>query len=221
MMPKKEIIYPIFLECCQYAIDTFWENVFEDLAYGKMPYGTFISNDFLCCSYRKKDFSYKIERKNAKQVHDEVYNLLVNKLGLVSPQERVKQKKAFKEYENTIRYSRNTWSSIRKKSIKELLIELFVTRMKNKYSLSLKESRHLLSVIFMAMVFKVITSDDIQYEKGSIQSINGIEFSKGKVKINRDLYDLNVNVTPSLVLEKKRMSDNWTKYLKELKKNNI
>jgi hypothetical protein len=219
MMPKKEIVYPIFLECCQYAIDTFWENVFEDLAYGKMPYGTFISNDFLCCSYRKKDFSYKIERKNAKQVHDEVYNLLVNKLGLVSPQERVKQKKAFKEYENTIRYSRNTWSSIRKKSIKELLIELFVTRMKNKYSLSLKESRHLLSVIFMAMVFKVITSDDIQYEKGSIQSINGIEFSKGKVKINRDLYDLNVNVTPSLVLEKKRMSDNWTKYLKELKKN--
>jgi hypothetical protein len=219
MMPKKEIVYPIFLECCQYAIDTFWENVFEDLAYGKMPYGTFISNDFLCCSYRKKDFSYKIERKNAKQVHDEVYNLLVNKLGLVSPQERVKQKKAFKEYENTIRYSRNTWSSIRKKSIKELLIELFVTRMKNKYSLSLKESRRLLSVIFMAMVFKVITSDDIQYEKGSIQSINGIEFSKGKVKINRDLYDLNVNVTPSLVLEKKRMSDNWTKYLKELKKN--
>lgn len=218
---KKEIIYPIFLECCQYTTDAFWENVFEDLAYGKTPYGTYISKDFLCCSYRKKDFSYKIERKEAKKVYDEVHTLLVNKLGLISPQERVKQKKLFDEYENTMRFSRNSWSSIRKKSIKELLIELFVTRMKNKYSLTLKQSRHLLSVIFIAMVFKVITSDDIEYCDGSIQSIDGIEFSKGKVNINRELYDLNVNITPNLILEKKRMSDNWTKYLKELKRNSI
>lgn len=218
---KKEIVYPIFLECCQYTSDTFWENVFEDLAYGKSPYGTYISKDFLCCSYRKKDFSYKIERQDPRKVYDEVHTLLVTKLGLVSPQERVKQKKLFAEYENTMRFSRNSWSSIRKKSIKELLIELFVTRMKNKYSLTLKQSRYLLSVIFMAMVFKVITSDDIEYENGSIQSIDGIEFSKGKVIIPKDLYALNVNVTPSLVIEKKRMSDNWTKYLKELRRNTV
>ena len=218
---KKEIVYPIFLECCQHASDTFWENVFEDLAYGKTPYGTYISKDFLCCSYRKKDFSYKIERKDAKQVHDEVHNLLITKLGLFSPQERVKQKKDFDEYESSMRFSRNSWSSIRKKSIKELLIELFVTRMKNEYSLSLKQSRHLLSAIFMAMVFKVITSDDIEYEEGGIQSIDGIDFSKGQVIINRNLYNLNVSVAPRLVLDKSRMSDNWTKYLKDLRRNSL
>ena len=218
---KKEIVYPIFLECCEYTTDTFWENVFEDLAYGKTPYGTYISKDFLCCSYRHKDFSYKIERKDVKKVYEEVHTLLVTKLGLVSPQERVNQKKLFDEYENTMRFSRNSWSSIRKKSIKELLIELFVTRMKNKYSLSLKQSRHLLSAIFMAMVFKVITSDDIEYADGKIQSIDGIEFSKGKVTVLRNLYDLNVSVTPNLILEKKRMSDNWTKYLKELRRNSV
>ena len=218
---KKEIIYPIFLECSPYTTDTFWENVFEDLAYGKTPYGTYISKDFLCCSYRKKDFSYKIERKDAKQVYDEVYKLLNKKLGLSSPQERVRQKKAFDELEDSMRFSRSSWSSIRKKSIKELLIELFVTRMKNKYSLSLKQSRHLLSSIFMAMVFKVITSDDIEYEDGGIQAINGISFLKGKVIIERDLYDIKASVTPTLVLDKKkRMSDNWIKYLKELKKVN-
>jgi hypothetical protein len=216
---KKEIIYPIFLECSPHTTDTFWENVFEDLAYGKTPYGTYISKDFLCCSYRKKDFSYKIERKDAKQVYEEVYKLLNKKLGLSSPQEIVRHKKEFKELEDSMRFSRSSWSSIRKKSIKELLVELFVTRMKNKYSLSLKQSRHLLSSIFMAMVFKVITSDDIEYEDGGIQAINGINFSKGKVIIERGLYDINVNVTPTLVLDKKkRMSDNWTKYLKDLKK---
>ncbi len=215
---KKEIVYPIFLECCQYAKDTFWENVFEDLAYGKVPYGTYISKDFLCCSYRKKEFSYKIERKAVKQVHDEVYHLLVTKLRLFSPEERVKQKKAFDDYENNMKFSRNSWAGIRKKSIKELLIELFVTRMKKEYSLSLKQSRQLLSSIFMAMVFKVITSNDIKYNDGCIQSINGIDFEKGQVIIKRNLYNLKANIAPNIVLEKKRMVDNWTKYLKELKR---
>jgi len=218
---KKEIVYPIFIECCPHTSDTFWENVFEDLAYGKTPYGTYISKDFLCCSYRKKHFSYKIERKNPKQVHDEVHGLLVTKLGLCSPQERVKQKKVFDEYENNMRISRNSWSSIRKKSVKELLIELFVTRMKTKHSLTLKQSRRLLSVIFMAMVFKVITSDDIEYKEGGIQSIDGISFSNGQVIINRDLYNLNVKVSPIGVSGKKMMSDNWTKYLKDLKRISI
>ena len=217
MTLKKEIVYPIFLECCPHAIDTFWETVFEDLAYGKTPYGTYISKDFLCCSYRKKDFSYKIERKDAKQVYDEVYGLLATKLGLFSPQERVKQKKAFNDFESNMRFSRNSWSSIRKKSIKDLLIELFVTRMKNKYSLSIKQSRYLLSAIFMAMVFKVITSDDIKYEDGDILAIEGISFAKGQVTIDRNLYDLNVSIVPRLVLDKRRMSDNWTQYLKNLK----
>ena len=218
---KKEIVYPIFLECCAHASDTFWENVFEDLAYGKTPYGTYISKDFLCCSYRKKDFSYKIERKDAKQVYDEVHNLLVTKLGLFSPQERVRQKKVFDEYEDSMKYSRDNWSSIRKKSIKELLIELFVARMKNKHALTLKQSRHLLSVIFMAMVFKVITSDDIEYKEGRIQSINGIEFCQGKVVIIPDLYAINVNTIPKSMINKKLMADNWTKYLKDLRRNSL
>ena len=218
---KKEIVYPIFLECCLHTSDTFWENVFEDLAYGKTPYGTYISNDFLCCSYRKKDFSYKIERKDSNQVHDEVHNLLVTKLGLLSPQERVRQKKVFDEYENNMKFSRNSWSSIRKKSIKELLIELFVTRMKNKHSLTLKQSRYLLSSINMGMVFKIITSDDIEYEDGCIQSIIGIEFSQGKVVIIRDIYNINVSVIPKIMINKRLMSDNWTKYLKDLKRNSL
>ena len=76
---KKDIVYPIFIECLQFTEDIFWENIFEDLAYGKTPYGTYISKDFLCCKYKKKDFSYKIERKDPKILYEEVYNLLANK----------------------------------------------------------------------------------------------------------------------------------------------
>lgn len=219
MPVKKEIVYPIFLECCPYAVDTFWENIFEDLAYGKTPYGTYISKDFLCCSYRKKDFSYKIERKDAKQIYEEVYALFTTKLGLFSPREKAKQKKAFDELESSMRSWRDNWSSIRKKNTKELLIELYVIKMKNKYSLSLEQSKHLLSILFMAMVFRVITSEDIEYQNGHIQHIKGIRFRKNRIIVDRELYNIDTTITPRIVLEKKLMSNNWAKYLKELKRN--
>lgn len=219
MPVKKEIAYPIFLECCPYAVDTFWENIFEDLAYGKTPYGTYISKDFLCCSYRKKDFSYKIERKDAKQIYEEVYTLFTTKLGLFSPREKAKQKKAFDEFESSMRSWRDNWSNIRKKNTKELLIELYVIKMKNKYSLSLEQSKHLLSILFMAMVFRVITSEDIVYQNGHIQNIKGIRFMKNRIIVDRDLYNIDTTITPRIILEKKLMSSYWTKYLKELKRN--
>ena len=215
---RKEIIYPIFLECCQYADDTFWENIFEDLAYGKAPYGTYISKDFLCCNYKKKEFNYKIENKEASKMYDEVYSLLTKKLGLLSQKEKVKKRKAFIDAEESIKESRKNWSDIRKKNIKELLIELYVTRMKNKHSLSIKQARYLLSIIMISLIFKVIVAEDIDYRDGSIHRIEGIDFTKNHIFIERDLYKFEVSFAPHIVLDKKLMSDNWEKYLKELRK---
>ena len=215
---KREIIYPIFLECCQFTDDKFWENVFEDLAYGKTPYGTYISKDFLCCSYKKKEFSYKIEKKLPKDVYNDLYDLLTNKLGLLSPLEKSKKRKIFKDIEEDITESRKNWNDIKKKNIKELLIELYVTRMKNKHSLTLKQARYLLSIIFVGMIFKVITNKDVHYENGKIEHIDGIEISQKKIDVKKDLYNLENNFTPTIILDKSLMYDNWEKYLKELKK---
>tara|TARA_Y100000389_G_C17430794_1_gene502468 strand:+ start:819 stop:1499 length:681 start_codon:yes stop_codon:yes gene_type:complete len=218
MPAKREIAYPVFLEACQYTEDAYWENIFEELAYGKAPYGTYISKDFLCCSYKKKEFSYKLEKKDAKTVFEDVYNLLTNKLGLLSQREKLDKRKAFSEYEDTIKDSRQTWTDIKKKNIKELLIELYVVRMKKKHSLSLKQSRHLLSVITVALCFKVLTGDDICYKDGQIASIEGIDFLNKQVVIKRNLYSLETSFAPNIMLDKKLMADSWDKYLKDLRK---
>ena len=215
---KKELVYPIFLECCQFATDIFWENIFEDLAYGKSPYGTYISKDFLCCSYRNKDFSYKIEQKDPEVIFNELYNLLSEKLGLLSQSEKVKKRKAFKDIENNMKDTRKTWNDIKKKNIKELLIELYVTGIQTKHSLSTKQAKYLLSIIFIAIILKVITNNDIIYENNRIQHIEGIDFIKKQIIIKRDLYKLEVSFAPNIVMDKKLMSDNWDKYLKDLKK---
>lgn len=215
---KKDIVYPIFIECLQFTEDIFWENIFEDLAYGKTPYGTYISKDFLCCKYKKKDFSYKIERKDPKILYEEVYNLLANKLGLLSSEEKIKKKKLFNELETNLRQSGKNWIDIKKKNVKETLIELYVTKMKNKYSLTLAQSRYLMSIIFIAIVFKVITNKDIEYENGVIHNIKGIDFVKKQIIIEKELYKLETSFAPDIVLDKKLMADSWEKYLKDLKK---
>ena len=218
MTIKKDIVYPIFIECCTYTTDTFWETIFEDLAYGKTPYGTYISKDFLSCKYKKKDFSYKIERKHPQIIYNEVYDLLANKLGLLSQQEKNKKKKIFIDMENNLKDSRKNWNDIKKKNIKELLIELYVTRMKNTFSLSIFQARYLASIIYMAMIFKIINSKDIDYRDGIIHNIDGIDFVKKQILVERDLYKLETSFAPNIILDKNLMADSWEKYIKDIKK---
>lgn len=215
---KKEIIYPVFFECCQYADDTFWVNLFEDLAYGKTPYGTYISKNFLCCRYKNKEFSYKLDRKDSLKLYNDIYKLLTVKLGILSKKEKVKKRVAFHKTEARIKHFRQNWANIRKKNIKDLLIERYVVDMKKKYNLTIKQAKNLLSVIFIALVFKAITSKDIDYFDGKIQHIEGIEFVKEKIIVTRDIYDDDTGFSPEIVIDKKVMADNWGKYLISLRK---
>ena len=215
---KKEIIYPVFLECCEFATDLFWENIFEDLAYGKTPYGTYINKNFFCCSYKNKEFSYKIERKDTYDLYTDIYNLLTKKLGILSHKEKIKKRVDFDNTECRIKEFRQEWGNIKKKNIKDLLVERYVIDMKNKHSLSIKQAKYILSIIFIAIVFKVITPKDIEYSDNKIQNIDGIEFSTKNIIIKRNIYNIEIEFSHETILDKKLMSDNWEKYLSALRK---
>lgn len=217
MPVKREIVYPVFLECCQHADDIFWENVFEDLAYGKPPYGTYISKGFLCCSFKNKEFSYKIERKDCKILYDDIYNLLTEKLGILSHKEKAQKKLDFHELEKNIKQSRQEWCNIRRKNIKDIMYEKYVIDMKRKHSLSIKSCKYLLSVILLSIMFKTITAKDIVFKDDKIQSIEGIDFSKGKVVLKRPLCSFDEIVQEAEESSTKLFSENWEKYLKLLR----
>lgn len=218
---KKEIIYPVFLECYEFAEDTFWKNIFEDLSYGKTPYGTYISKNFLCCSYKNKEFSYKIERKDPKIIYKDIYNLLTKQLGILSHKEKIKKRLEFHRTESRIKENRQEWCNIRKKNIKDLFVENYVIDMKKKHSLTVKQCKYMLSIIFMAIVFKVITPDDIDYSNGKIHKIDGIEFSNKKIILTRNMYDIETNISNENICDKQKMYDNWEKYLDELRKKSV
>jgi len=215
-MIQRDIVYPIFLECCNFTENTFWENIFQNLAYGESPYGTYISKDFICCNYKNKKFSYKIEKKESSIIYKDVYNLLKNKLGIMSKLERNNK---IEKMDSNLNTQKNTWNSIKKKNIKSLLIEQYVIRMKKKHKLTIKKSKYLLSLIYICLLFKVLTNKDIIYENNLILDIKGIEISNNCVKITRNIYDSDDIINDDIIINNKiNMSDNWEKFLKELKK---
>jgi len=207
------------LECCKFTQDNFWKSVFEDLAYAKTPYGTYINKHFLCCNHHNKEFSYKIERKNAEILYQDIHSLLSEKLCLMSQNEHVKKKMDFDTLEDTIKESQLNWANIKRKNVRDLLIEKYIIEMKCKYGLTIKQAQYLFSLIFIAMIFKAISHKDIEYSDGKIHHINGINFEHKRIIVIRDIFTMcenNASTTPDNVRVK--MSSVWTKYLNDLQK---
>lgn len=213
-----ELLYPIFLEASKYAKDTFWKYIFEDLAYGRTPYGVYITKNFICCNYKNKEFSYKIDKnKGGKAVHDELYNILSNKFGLLSIDDKRLLRNKFDEaQQNTSILANSTWSGIKKKNIKNLMIENFVIDMKKKYNLTLSQTKELLSIITIGLIFKTISNDDIDYSDGKINNIEGIIIKKNNIIIDTNIYNFETMVVQQ-TQQKKKLSDFWDKYINNIK----
>ena len=219
MRIKLDLIYPFFLNCCIYTNDPFWKFIFEDLSYGKAPYGSYITKNFLCCNYKGKEFSYKIEsNKDSKILFTEVHNLLFKKLGLMSDKDKINKRKAFDITSDEIKINNTTnWSLIKKKTVKNIIIENYVISMKNTYQLTNRQTKKLLSIIIIGLIFKTITNQDINYKNNKILDIEGINFISNKIIMNKNIYDLETSISPEIVIDKKVMADNWEKHLLLLK----
>ena len=221
MPQKREIIYPFFLECTPLAQDHFWETIFEDLAYGRPPQGTYIAKGCLCCSYRGREFSYKLERRPPELLYQDVYTLLKEKVGILSKKEKEKRKTTFAEYMTPVVQS---WGEIRKKNVKDMLYEEYALSMKAKHHLDYKQCRYLLALIVIAVGMKIITARDIDFENGSITNIRGISFVQGEFVLDRIAEHFSDEDTggaseSEILLTKKFICENWPSYIQNLLEN--
>ena len=143
---KHEIIYPVFLECIKYTDDIFWQNILEELSYGRCPYGIYINNNYICCNYKDKKFSYNITNNmnDSKQLYTDVYNILKYTFGLLSKKDKLLHNNLFLKKQNDMDVMLNQpWCNIKKKNIKILLLEKFIIQKSNQYKLSLSQKKRL------------------------------------------------------------------------------
>ena len=211
------MIYPIFFDCCSHIDDMFWKSIFEELSYGRCPYGTYINKDFFCCNFKGKEFSYNIRGdKDSYDVYMDVYNLLKTRLGLMSNSDRIDKRNKFIECEKALKEEQYcTWDDIKKKNIKKFLVDQYISTNKKRYHLSEKQCKHIMTVILLGLLFKTMT---IHCEDGHIESIKGITFCDKKVMIDDSILKNTDTSTPSsIIVEKPRLSNEWRKYVNNIK----
>ena len=209
----KEITYPIFLECAAYTEDHFWRSVFEEMAYEKTPYGCYITKGYLNCSFKGKEFSYRIpDAGDPAKVHADVMALVRDRLGVSSSSDKLRHIQDFARMEDEIKDLKNSkWTSIKKKTSKDFIIENFVIEMKAQWHLSESITRQLLGTIISGMIFKVYCPKDIHYELGKITAIDGLEFHEGGFS-TRTLTESGVAGPVIVFNEKINLRELWYKH---------
>tara|TARA_A100001015_G_C15029464_1_gene732355 strand:+ start:36 stop:707 length:672 start_codon:yes stop_codon:yes gene_type:complete len=211
------MMYPIFFDCCNFIDDIFWKSIFEELSYGRCPYGTYINKDFFCCNFKGKEFSYNIHASDdSYTVYMDVYDLLRSRLGLMSNSDKVAKRDKFIECEKSLKDEQYcNWNDIKKKNVKKFLVDDYIIRNKKKYTLNNKQCSHIMTVILLGLLFKTLVID---CDDGRILSIEGIEFSDKNVQIDKKLLkNHDTHTAPAIILEKPHLSNEWRKYVNNIK----
>ena len=189
---KNEIIYPVFLDCIKYTDDIFWQNILEELSYGRCPYGIYINNNYICCNYKDKKFSYNIisNMNDSQKLYTDVYNILKYTFGLLSKKDKLLHNNLFLKKQNDMDVMLNQpWCNIKKNNIKILLLEKFIIQKSNHYNLTLSQQKRLYNDIILGLLFKTINKSHIIYNNLEIKEIKHLSFKQGDYKFNTDIYN--------------------------------
>jgi len=197
-MSVKEIIYPHFLHCCQETEDHYWKYIFEDLSYGRAPYGVYFTKGFMCCGFKGKEFSYRVDPHiPVPQLFKEVKTILNVKLGIKSSSDILSTREKFeKTSERLALHECNDWNLLKKKEVRGLLLENFIIS-RNKSFNRIKQKR-LLSSLMLAIQLKIINNEDISIYHGRVTEIKKWE----KIQ-NTHLKDWDFNIKKKVTKTKK------------------
>ena len=170
-MSAKEIIYPHFLHCCQETEDLYWKYIFEDLSYGRAPYGVYFTKGFMCCGFKGKEFSYRVNPNiTVPRLYREVKTILQQKLGIQSSSDIISNREKFDKTSEKLALNEcDDWNLIKKKEVRCLLLENFI--LSESKHLTRTQQKKLLGSLMLAMQLKIITNDDISINRGRVVKI--------------------------------------------------
>jgi hypothetical protein len=215
-MKNSALKFPKMIEASLRQKSIFWGKVFENLAFGKAPHGCFItSSSFLVCKLKGSSFSYFLGgEKTVDEQAQDVIDIFTKKLNYMSIQDRITKLNSFLEIKEKIkqRYMENKWSDFKKKKHKDQLVASYVINLTKNSGADLHEKQVLLSIIYMGLIFKKITSDDMKLQNCEIESITTLTKSKEGWKImDSECATKKTTLSRTLAKKKKTLSSMWGK----------
>lgn len=178
---QKDVVYPIFQECCKHFKDEFWIKLFDDLSRSKCPKGVLIYNGVISSTYKRNGFSFNFSEQSADTIIKELPNLLKNSVHIYSNKDIINKEAdiniADSEYMNA--KETDDWKKVKNRRMKENLITNYCLAMKKKYKLKYKETKHLYDLIKESLFdLKTQKSDDVEMKNGEISKIEDICYDK-------------------------------------------
>lgn len=212
--------HPIFLKCCQYLTDPFWVYLFEDMAYGKCPYGIILKDNCIYSVLKNREFTYSMNQpdKDMKQISKELCTIFSSKLQLFSQKDHFKYRNECQDYVTNYMNNLSQWNDIRKKNLKDLLLEQYSLSQKQKHDYTFAFTRKLFAIIFIGLQFKTILSKNIHYRNRTVTNIEGIQCYPDKLVCSFNIFIAKPSsITPTKSTRfSTKLSSSWPRYLLSL-----
>ena len=209
---RKQLLYPIFLRIASNMNDTFWKYIYEDMAYGKCPFGIFLDQSYLCCFIKGKEFSFKMDQNNPTLL-DDIHYMMKEKAEILSEKEKIQKK------EQILNKQKKFQNAISKKCCRDNLLQEYILTNAKKNEISIDVCHRVICFLFVGFLLKLLDIRDIAIQENVIEKIRGIEFHNKKIVVtNNFLYDKNLKLSPSIFSEddtKKGIFSLWQTFISD------
>lgn len=176
------VVYPIFLDIAGHAEDDgYWKLLYEDMAYGKFPFGVSMRNGTFCCFNKGREFSILLEG-DAFLLYTQIHSLLRDQMGLLSEHE----KKKFKTDIIETTQAREEG----KRQIKDSTLMMYVIREGDKFLIPDTILRRIFSLLIVGFMFKTILVKDVVFRDNDIERISGFQFTPNKIRISKNILNI-------------------------------
>lgn len=207
--------HPIFLEFTHHVKDVYWKLLYEDMAFGKFPSGTYMHKDYFCCLHKGKEFSIEIiDHPTPTQIFNlfsQIHSLLQSKMGIQSQKEKDRLREKMMHHQALK-------DETQKKMIRDSTLTSFVIKEGTKHHLSISIIRRLFSLLIIGFMFKTILIKDVMFEGNEIQKIQGFEFTEKKIRLTKNVFHIkksNLQHEPEKS-DCQMLSSHWGKYIQSL-----
>ena len=188
-MTSQVLIYPIFAECKDYTFDPFWQDIFLKCACNRFPKNLRYNNKnstinikVPCAGGRSKTEVISISEEPV-ELFQTMMEIFREKLGLRSTRDMHIQALELEDIKNQIKVDLNCeWKKLKPRSLKDELIMNYVMRLTKENDLDPKESKTILTTIYLGFQYKKLTAEHVDYENGVINNIIGLEMDPEEKK---------------------------------------
>jgi hypothetical protein len=161
------------------------------------------------------EFTYFIgdQDKSPETIGNELIDILKKKMNFMSVSERLRKLDIFRNTKRKLKDKlwSSQWVDIRRKKLKDQIIEMYVLKLKKNSSLSLTAAKYLLAAIIIGLIFKNIEPDVIKMKNGTITSIPSLKLVDGKWSFEKVDRTENFRVPQTSIKPKKTLYDIWVK----------